>query len=72
MMSFSLKISSSMRLAGVGYDVSCNAAAILMLNVPVAVDQLHQHLQGDSALDLQCPRAAPDPSADVMSYTDHQ
>ena len=37
-------------LAGVGYDMSCDTAAISMLDVPAIVELLHQDLQGDNAL----------------------
>ena len=39
--------------------MSSDTSAVSMLVVPAIVELLRQDLQGDNAVDLHCPRAAP-------------
>jgi len=65
---FSKSISAN--LATVGYDMSCDAFTVSTIDVSAVTELLQQHLQGDNAFDLYCPRAAP--TVGVVSCTYHQ
>ena len=57
-------------LTAVGYDMSCDAFAVSAVDVPAVMELLQQHLQGNNAFHLYCPRAAP--TVGVVSCTYHQ